>query len=150
MWNWLIIPVIFTVLVLAGLSLLSRYRRVDTGLVNGRLRNCPASPNCISSEDSTNPSFIEPVHFAAQPDEAWKIAELTLQEMGGTIISKNTKYLHATFTSPIIRFVDDMELRLDAAKKIVHFRSSSRVGYSDMGMNKKRVAEFRRRMNLKL
>ena len=57
------------------------------------------------------------------------------------IISQEDNYLHATFTSKLFRFVDDVELLLDGDK--VHVRSVSRVGYSDLGANRKRVEAIR-------
>jgi uncharacterized protein (DUF1499 family) len=59
--------------------------------------------------------------------------------MRGTIHSEGNNYLAATFSSRIFRFVDDFEIRVDPALKIVHIRSASRVGRGDMGINKKRL-----------
>ncbi|MDQ6965890.1 MAG: DUF1499 domain-containing protein, partial [Mariprofundaceae bacterium] len=53
-------------------------------------------------------------------------------------------YLHATFTSRLFRFVDDVELHRDAASGVVHIRSASRVGHSDFGVNRKRVEVIRK------
>ena len=49
-------------------------------------------------------------------------------------------YLHATFVTPIMRYKDDVELRLDDDR--IHIRSASRVGYSDLGANRQRVARL--------
>jgi uncharacterized protein (DUF1499 family) len=62
--------------------------------------------------------------------------------MGGKIITDDGGYLHATFTSRIFRFVDDLELRLDGENGIIHLRSASRTGYSDFGVNRKRAEQF--------
>jgi len=59
--------------------------------------------------------------------------------MGGSIQAENDNYLAATFSSSIFRFVDDLEIRFDADRKMIHMRSASRVGYSDRGINKKRI-----------
>jgi len=59
--------------------------------------------------------------------------------MGGSIQAENDNYLAATFTPSIFRFVDDLEIRFDADRKMIHMRSASRVGYSDRGINKKRI-----------
>lgn len=53
--------------------------------------------------------------------------------------------LHAEFRSRIFRFVDDVDFRIDQAAGLVHVRSASRLGYSDLGVNRKRVEEIRRR-----
>jgi uncharacterized protein (DUF1499 family) len=59
------------------------------------------------------------------------------------IITEKDDYIHAEYTSALFRFVDDVELYFDKAKKIIHVRSASRVGYGDMGVNRKRVEELR-------
>jgi uncharacterized protein (DUF1499 family) len=53
-------------------------------------------------------------------------------------------YLHAECQSRLFRFTDDLELRLDAARGVIHVRSASRVGHSDLGANRKRVEALRR------
>jgi uncharacterized protein (DUF1499 family) len=61
------------------------------------------------------------------------------------IVEEKDDYLHAEARSLIFRFVDDVEFYLPAPEKVIHVRSASRVGYSDMGVNRKRVEEIRRR-----
>ena len=67
----------------------------------------------------------------------------SIKEMGGSIQAENDNYLAATFTSSIFRFVDDLEIRFDADRIMIHMRSASRVGYSDRGINKKRIEGFK-------
>ena len=57
---------------------------------------------------------------------------------GGIITREQPYYISATYTSSIFRFVDDVEIR-DSQDGLIHIRSASRVGYSDRGVNKKRV-----------
>ncbi|MEN6507422.1 MAG: DUF1499 domain-containing protein, partial [Smithella sp.] len=61
------------------------------------------------------------------------------------IVAEKEDYLHAEAKSLIFRFVDDVEFYFPANEKIIHVRSASRVGYSDMGVNRKRVEEIRKR-----
>jgi len=63
--------------------------------------------------------------------------------MGGNIQMESNGYLAASFSSAIFGFVDDFELRIDAQQKIIHVRSASRIGKSDMGVNNKRVELFK-------
>lgn len=147
MWSWFVYFIVLLILIPAALSVYSRLKPTDTGLVKEQLRDCPSTPNCVSSEDSRQSLVTEPVIFIAAPENAWKVAAETIQQMGGSIIHRDDLYLHATFTSPLFRFIDDMELRLDKDKKNIHFRSASRVGYSDNGVNRKRTEEFRQRIN---
>ena len=61
------------------------------------------------------------------------------------IVSSTNTYIHVEFTSLIFRFVDDVEFLFDDEKKLIHVRSASRVGYSDLGANRNRVEEIRKR-----
>ena len=55
-------------------------------------------------------------------------------------------YLHAEFTSLLFRFVDDLELLVDDEAGVVHVRSATRIGASDLGANRRRVENLRRRL----
>ena len=61
-----------------------------------------------------------------------------------TVTSEST-YILAEFTSALFRFMDDVKFFCDDATKTIHFRSASRVGYSDLGINRNRVEEIRTR-----
>lgn len=106
---------------------------------DGHLSSCPGSPNCVSSEEGD----VEPLSFSGAPEAAWKNVRLTLDHMGGKVEREEGNYLAATFKSTLFRFVDDMEFRMVPEQRIIHIRSASRVGYSDMGVNRKRVEKFR-------
>ena len=61
-----------------------------------------------------------------------------------TVIHEADHYLHAECASAIFGFVDDLELHLRADEGVVAVRSASRIGYSDMGVNRRRVEGLRR------
>jgi uncharacterized protein (DUF1499 family) len=138
-----VIPAIAVALmvVIAVLSLKSR-KMPETGTVEGRLRPCPGTPNCVNSEYE-GPSFIKPIQFSDPPEKAWERVKDIIQREGGKIENEEREYLLAVFTSTIFRFQDDVELRMDREKECIHIRSSSRVGYSDFGQNRKRVQRIR-------
>jgi uncharacterized protein (DUF1499 family) len=62
-------------------------------------------------------------------------------------VNEESGYIHAECTSWLFRFTDDVEFALDDAQKIIQVRSASRVGYSDLGANRKRVETIRRLFN---
>ena len=64
--------------------------------------------------------------------------------MGGRIEAESDHYLAATFSSAIFGFVDDLEIRVDSSERVIHIRSASRVGHSDMGVNRKRTELLRK------
>lgn len=125
---------------LVALSLMSREPNI-LGMKEGRLRPCPETPNCVISE-GMDPSTA-PLAFEGDPMQAWQAARASVEELGGTVRTDDAGYLWATFTSRIFRFVDDLELRLDADESAIHVRSASRVGHSDLGVNGKRVEALR-------
>jgi uncharacterized protein (DUF1499 family) len=134
-------------LIPALLSVFSRFRPPDAGFREGRLQDCPLTSNCVSSEEKDRPSYAEPLRFQSSPESAWKKTRQAVLDMGGRIAVEDAAYMHATFTSSFFRFVDDLQLRLDRKKREINFRAASRVGYSDLGVNRKRVEELRRRVN---
>jgi uncharacterized protein (DUF1499 family) len=119
-------------------------------LVDGRLTQCPDKPNCVNSEFVSDAEhYIEPLVYSA--DEAAQVLprlKTIIYDMGGSIQAEEADYLAATFTSSIFRFVDDMELRIDADQNTIHLRSASRVGRSDGGVNRKRVELLKKSFRL--
>jgi len=63
------------------------------------------------------------------------------------VVTEDGCYIHVEFTSFVFRFVDDAEFLLDEAVKTIHVRSASRIGYSDLGVNRKRVEMIRSRFD---
>ena len=133
------------VIALGILSLLvlgiASQRRPMLGLVEGRLRPCPASPNCMSSEASDADHRTEPIPFAQSPEAAFDRLRTIVSEMSGArVVTTTGRYMHVEFTSSVFRLVDDVEFRVDADSHVIHFRSASRVGHSDLGVNRKRMS----------
>ena len=66
------------------------------------------------------------------------------------LLEEDESYLHYEFTSLLLRFVDDVEFLFDDETKTIHFRSASRTGYGDMGVNRKRMEQVRTLVGAKL
>ena len=110
------------------------------GLQDMRLSDCGTAPNCVCSEAGTQPErYVKPL--MATMEQAVK----AIEDMGGTITTRRDDYISATFMSKTFKFVDDVELR-DGGSDGIHIRSSSRVGYSDQGANRKRVKALRAKL----
>lgn len=113
---------------------------------SGRFAPCPSSPNCVSSDAPTSDAVhsIEPLRIRGSADAA--LAAL-LESLRTTerveIVTANGVYIHAVFTTPLMRYRDDVELELDRAAGLIRVRSASRVGYGDMGVNRERVESLR-------
>ncbi len=113
-------------------------------LVNGKLRPCSGTPNCVCSE-STNPfQKVEPLAFKGTPEQAWTALKFVITAEGGTIHVEEKDYLWSTFTVPVFGFIDDVEFRLSAIDGVIHVRSASRLGFSDLGVNSGRIEQLRR------
>lgn len=110
---------------------------------NGRLAVCPGPGNCVCSEHPDQDAVIAPLAYHGEPEDAWQTVRDAVLETGGHIVDLTDLYLHATYTSRLFRFVDDLELRLDRQTGVIHVRSASRVGRSDFGVNRKRVERLR-------
>lgn len=130
------------------LSVASR-KQPQLGLLNGQLRTCPATPNCVCSEWPQAASFVEPLRYSIAHDDAWRSMQQAVLETGGLILTWQGVYAHARYVTPIMRYVDDMELRLDEDQHVIHIRSASRVGHSDLGANRQRVDRLRTAFNKK-
>ena len=110
-----------------------------------QLKPCPESPNCVSTQTQQKSKQMDPIPFALDLKEILKIIKSVVENLPNTHLEKETlNYLHYTFKSKIFRFTDDVEFLIDAGQKLIHFRSASRTGYSDMGVNKKRMTEITR------
>jgi uncharacterized protein (DUF1499 family) len=121
------------------------------GLSDGKLSECPDSPNCVSSQTVKKDHFVDPFSYNGSYSEAKQALLSIVSSLPRTkIIADNDRYVHVTFSSRIMRFVDDVEFLFDDTNKHIHVRSASRVGYSDMGVNRKRVEDLRKRLDERL
>ncbi|WP_455375393.1 DUF1499 domain-containing protein [Kaarinaea lacus] len=117
-------------------------------MIDGKLAQCPAKRNCVCSEyPQDTRHFVEPIPMTANTG-IFTLASLktTLQDMGGVIRQEQENYLAATFSSNIFGFVDDLEIRVNPEEQLMHVRSGSRVGDSDLGVNRKRVELLRSKL----
>jgi uncharacterized protein (DUF1499 family) len=114
----------------------------NLGITNGRLAPCPNKPNCVSSQASDRKHQV--ASFSGGPDKSFAMQKLKaiVQAMPRTTIVESTAdYLYVEFGSRLLGFVDDVEFFHDGTK--IQVRSASRLGYSDMGVNRKRVEAIR-------
>lgn len=123
--------------VLVCLGLASCAPAPARGFADGRLRPCPGSPNCVSSEAPD--ASLKP--FAPAGQDGWERLLRVIAAQGGSIEAQDAGYVHATFRSRVFGFVDDLECRLDGG--VIHVRSASRTGWWDLGANRRRVERLR-------
>ena len=134
-------------LLLLGIIWLNGRIRPDTGLQNGALKPCPDSPNCVCSQADDELHGIAPLSFAGDPTDALhKLRKVTLSLPRSRLVTSSSNYLHFEFRSSLLQFVDDVEFLLTPDSQI-HVRSASRVGVSDLGVNRARIERIRRDFN---
>jgi len=117
----------------------------NIGLKDGKLSPCPKSPNCVSTRSSDPQHGIEALSFRGSRSETMAaILAVAGKMQRTTIVTQREDYLHVEYRTKM-GFVDDVEFHLDETTQTVHFRSASRIGYSDLGVNRKRMEEFANR-----
>jgi uncharacterized protein (DUF1499 family) len=110
----------------------------------GQFAPCPDSPNCVSTAASDEEHAIEPYSFSGSATDAKARMVSIVNDMPRSkIVGETENTLHVEFRSRVFRFVDDVEFFFDEADSLIQFRSASRTGYSDMGVNRKRMEEIR-------
>ncbi|RMG58092.1 MAG: DUF1499 domain-containing protein [Gammaproteobacteria bacterium] len=112
--------------------------------VPARLPPCPHAGNCVCSEEPEAPGHVPPLPAGSNPHETLaRLADRLAATPRIRIRLQTAEYLHAECESRLFGFVDDLELRLDAAAGVIHVRSAARLGRHDFGVNRRRVAWLR-------
>lgn len=137
-----LLAVVFT-LMLFRLGATSRSMDVSLGHDEGQLLACPDSPNCVSSQaDPADSHYI--VAIEDVDGSKWARLETVLNGMDGARqVRVEDDYTYYTFQTSLIGFVDDVEFFYAPDQSVIHVRSASRVGQSDMNANRKRVEMIR-------
>ncbi|MFB8790376.1 MAG: DUF1499 domain-containing protein [Potamolinea sp.] len=123
-------------------------RPINIGVQSCQLAPCPNTPNCVNSQSLDAKHRIKPLTYNSTPKQAIGDLKKVIQNWERTtIITETENYLYAEFASAFWGFVDDVEFLLDENSKVIHVRSASRLGQSDMGVNRKRIETIRTQLN---
>jgi apolipoprotein D and lipocalin family protein len=113
-----------------------------------KLKPCPETPNCVPSLAEDKKHFIEPISYQGESAVARQELLGILDSLKRVrVVRIEDNYIHAEFVSSIFRFVDDVEFYFDETRKLVQVRSASRTGYSDLGVNRRRIEEIRKQFH---
>jgi uncharacterized protein (DUF1499 family) len=105
---------------------------------------CPDSPNCVSSLSDNPRHSIDPFSVYISGRESFILLNDIVKAMRGSeSLWRSDLALAAIFTTRL-GFVDDVQFLLDEKARVIHVRSASRVGYWDLGVNRKRIEAIRR------
>ncbi len=114
----------------------------NLGAKNGLLALCPASPNCVSSQVREERHAIVPFVCNGDPVNAFaRLGQMLKSRRDTKVVEESSGYLRVEFHTTL--FVDDGEFLLDREHNVIHIRSASRLGYSDLGKNRSRLEEIR-------
>lgn len=112
----------------------------DAKLINRNpISPCPDSPNCVRLSKQ----------YSIDVKDLIENVEKVLKKMGAVKIDINKEKYHISSVFRVFIFKDDMLIDSETYESgsILHIRSSSRVGYGDLGVNKRRVKKFLRELD---
>lgn len=106
---------------------------------------CPETPNCE----------IDSAEFSVQPARLFEAVLETLRSMRVFEVKSDPEQLEvdAVFRIRVFGFKDDFKIRIEettTGNSELYVRSSSRVGYSDLGVNRRRIHKFFNKLESKL
>ncbi|MCV6601034.1 MAG: DUF1499 domain-containing protein [Cohaesibacter sp.] len=111
----------------------------NLGVKKNKLAALPDTPNAVSSQTDKEDRFVEPLPFLSDGSASLeRIKDILAQMSGIFIVEESNGYLRAVAVSSLMRYRDDVEFFFDAESQLVHFRSASRIGHSDLGANRQR------------
>ena len=117
-------------------------RPANLGVINGNLAACPGSPNCVSSQAGDERHRIKPFAAGDNPEATFaRLIEIVRRRPDATVLDSTGTYLRVELRTTF--FIDDAEFLLDRERRLIQLRSASRVGYSDLGLNRRRIEEIR-------
>lgn len=145
--------IVATVLAAGQVGLLAGTPPDDLGVRDGRLKAPATTPNSVSSQarlwaghPMQQAAQIDPLPLPPRnaPGEALLRLRLVVQAMpGAEVVTHRADYLSVRFTTRWLGFVDDAEFWIDPAQRVIQVRSASRLGHSDLGVNRARIERIR-------
>ena len=122
----------------------------DLGINNDKLTPCPKTPNCVNSQAIGEKCYIQPIDYTGVQQKArFNLLQVLESEDQAKILMAKENYIRAEFKSTFFGFVDDVEFYFSEAQtseKVIHIRSASRVGYTDFGINRKRIERIQSKL----
>jgi uncharacterized protein (DUF1499 family) len=123
----------------------------DLGVREGRLKPPAATPNSVSSQADLYPDHpmrqaakIAPLPLTGDLGAPFDPIRSIIAKMSGAeVIRSEPAYLYVQFTTRLMKYVDDVEFWFDPAASVIHVRSASRIGRSDLGVNRARIEVIR-------
>ena len=140
----IVLLVLLALVALNILTIIMQNNKVpELGHDNGKLKALSKKPNAVSTQADDEERRVRPWPFKAdQAATRAAILEAVKAYGGAEVITEQDDYIYVVFTTAKMHFHDDVEFYLDSEAQQVHFRSASRAGYSDMGLNRQRYEKL--------
>jgi uncharacterized protein (DUF1499 family) len=154
-WALIVVALVVITGLLAGqLGLLKGTPPTDLGIHDGKLKSPSKTPNSVSSQASLYPGHPQRTYADIAPLPLKGDAAATLDRIasiietmdGAKIVKREPGYLYAQFTTRLMKYVDDAEFWFDPDTEVVQVRSASRLGKSDLGVNRERIEFIREKL----
>ena len=155
-WGLIVVAlVVITGLIAGQLGLLKGSPPTDLGVHDGKLKPPSKTPNSVSSQASLYPDHPQRAYSDIAPLPLKGDANATLDRIvsiiesmdGGKIVKREPGYIYAQFTTRLMKYVDDAEFWHDPSAEVIQVRSASRLGSSDLGVNRKRIEFIRQKLD---
>jgi uncharacterized protein (DUF1499 family) len=141
-----LIPVVIVVVmfIITRVGVFSGKQPSNLGVTSGRLAPCPESPNCVSTQAVDTEHAIEPLPIRGTVQQSQDILLAVINAIPRTnVVIHEPDYVYVEFKTGIMMYTDDVEFWFDERAGVIHFRSASRLGYSDLGLNRRRMESIR-------
>ena len=109
--------------------------------VHGELPEFCWLPNCVNSQSGRGAQASEPIRAGAEQWQALK-ARIDRQE-NWDIKVDDSNFIQAIDETPVMRFRYEDQLQFIPDERLIHVRSASQLGLSDLGANANRVETLR-------
>ena len=135
----LIIIIALIVISLIAITIQNRKPQVELGLVNNKFHELSSKPNGVSTQTKQEDKRIEALEFKESLAASKDAIKKAFEAYGSIEIKEEQdNYIYAVATTGTMKYHDDIEIYFDKSSNKVHYRSASRAGYSDNGLNRKR------------
>lgn len=118
--------------------------KITLGIVEGHLQEIPNKDNAVSTQTAIEGKRVTPIAFKENLINSVTDMKAALEAYGGIeIMEERSDYIYAVATTGTMKFHDDLEIYFDEAEGVIHYRSASRAGYSDLGLNRSRYEDIK-------
>ncbi|MBI9014170.1 MAG: DUF1499 domain-containing protein [Clostridiales bacterium] len=131
---------ILAVVLIVVLVMMSKNMKTpELGVEDGLFKPLSSKPNGVSTQTKDEDKLVEPLPFSKDLDSTKALIIEVCKSYGDVkIVKEERNYIHVVFTTGKMKYNDDAEFYFDENSQLVHYRSESRIGYSDMGLNRER------------